>query len=49
MRGYRAPRPTGPVESPALADLHAHRENGTDAYEWHLFDELDDLRPILTP
>lgn len=32
---------------PALADLHSHRENGTDAYIWHLFDKLDDLRPIL--
>lgn len=32
---------------PALADLHPHRENGTDAYIWHLFDRLDDLRPIL--
>jgi uncharacterized protein (DUF1330 family) len=32
---------------PALADLHRHRENGTGAYVWHLFDKLDDLRPIL--
>lgn len=32
---------------PALADLHAHRENGTDNYIWHLFDKLEDLRPIL--
>ena len=32
---------------PALADLHAHRVNGTDAYIWHLFDKLEDLRPIL--
>lgn len=30
-----------------LADLHAHRENGTSAYVWHLFDRLDDLRPVL--
>lgn len=32
---------------PALADLHPHRENGTDGYIWHLFDKLEDLRPIL--
>lgn len=32
---------------PRLADLHPHRENGTNAYIWHLFDKLDDLRPIL--
>ena len=33
---------------PELADLHAHRENGSDAYIWHLFDRLDDLRPVLS-
>jgi uncharacterized protein (DUF1330 family) len=32
---------------PALADLHPHRVNGTQAYIWHLFDNLEDLRPIL--
>jgi uncharacterized protein (DUF1330 family) len=32
---------------PALADLHPHRENGTSAYVWHLFDRLDDLRGLL--
>ena len=32
---------------PALADLHQHRVDGTDGYIWHLFDKLDDLRPIL--
>lgn len=32
---------------PALADLHPHRENGTNGYVWHLFDRLEDLRPIL--
>jgi uncharacterized protein (DUF1330 family) len=32
---------------PALADLHPHRINGTSEYIWHLFDKLDDLRPIL--
>ncbi|AIJ25058.1 DUF1330 domain-containing protein [Amycolatopsis methanolica] len=34
-------------DDPALADLHPHRENGTSSYVWHLFDRLDDLRPIL--
>ncbi len=32
---------------PALADLHPHRVNGTTDYVWHLFDKLEDLRPIL--
>lgn len=32
---------------PELADLHPHRENGTDRYIWHLFDKLEDLRPVL--
>ena len=32
---------------PELAELHSHRENGTSAYIWHLFDKLEDLRPLL--
>lgn len=32
---------------PALADLHPHRANGTDRYIWHLFEKLEDLKPIL--
>ena len=32
---------------PKLADLHPHREKGGGNYVWHLFDKLDDLRPIL--
>ena len=32
---------------PALADLHPHRVNGTRNYIWHLFDRLEDLRPLL--
>lgn len=32
---------------PRLADLHPHRVNGTAEYVWHLFDKLDDLRPLL--
>ena len=35
------------VSDPLLADLHPHRVNGTRNYVWHLFDRLDDLRPIL--
>ena len=31
----------------SLADLHAHREDGTSGYIWQLFDRLDDLRPVL--
>jgi uncharacterized protein (DUF1330 family) len=34
-------------DDPALADLHRHRQRGTADYIWHLFDKLDDLRPIL--
>ena len=34
---------------PKLKDLHAHRVNGTSDYIWHLFDKLDDLRPLLKP
>ena len=33
--------------APDLADLHPHRENGCKDYIWHLFDKLEDLRPIL--
>lgn len=32
---------------PAISDLHQHRIDGTDSYVWHLFDKLEDLRPIL--
>jgi uncharacterized protein (DUF1330 family) len=34
-------------DDPGLADLHPHREQGTSGYVWHLFDRLDDLRPLL--
>lgn len=34
-------------DDPELAELHAHRENGASSYIWHLFDRLDDLRPLL--
>jgi uncharacterized protein (DUF1330 family) len=37
----------GYCNDPLLADLHPHRENGSSAYVWHLFDRLDDLRPVL--
>lgn len=32
---------------PKLAELHRHREKGTSAYVWHVFDKLNDLRAIL--
>lgn len=32
---------------PKLAALHPHRVKGTTDYVWHLFDKLEDLRPIL--
>jgi uncharacterized protein (DUF1330 family) len=32
---------------PSLADLHPHRVNGTSNYIWHLFDKLEDLKPML--
>ena len=38
----------GYCSDPNLADLHAHRINGTSEYIWHLFDKLEDLRPVLT-
>ena len=37
----------GYCNDPKLAGLHPHREKGTDQYVWHLFDKLEDLRPIL--
>jgi uncharacterized protein (DUF1330 family) len=33
-------------DDPQLADLHPHRIKGTRDYIWHLFDKLEDLRPI---
>jgi uncharacterized protein (DUF1330 family) len=36
----------GFCNDPALADLHPHREKGTSGYVWHLFDKLEDLRPL---
>jgi uncharacterized protein (DUF1330 family) len=35
------------LNDPALTDLHPHRINGTANYIWHLFEKLEDLRPIL--
>ena len=37
----------GYCNDPKLDDLHAHRINGTSDYVWHLFDRLEDLRPLL--
>jgi uncharacterized protein (DUF1330 family) len=39
FEGYR--------NDPKIADLHPHREKGARDYIWHLFDKLEDLRPIL--
>jgi len=35
------------LDDPSIADLHPHREKGTGKYIWHLFDRLEDLRPVL--
>jgi hypothetical protein len=37
----------GYCNDPKIADLHPHREKGACDYIWHLFDKLEDLRPIL--
>jgi len=37
----------GYCNDPKLADLHPHRTKGTSDYVWHLFDKLEDLRPLL--
>ena len=34
------------LKDPALRDLHPHRERGAGDYIWHLFDKLEDLRPL---
>jgi uncharacterized protein (DUF1330 family) len=34
-------------DDPDLADLHPRREAGGGNYVWHLFDKLEDLRPLL--
>lgn len=39
FEGYR--------DDPKIADLHPHREKGAADYIWHLFDKIEDLRPIL--
>ncbi len=35
------------LDDPAIADLHPHREQGTGNYIWHLFEKLENLRPLL--
>ena len=42
-----ASRITANRNDPKIADLHPHREKGARDYIWHLFDKLEDLRPIL--
>ncbi len=36
----------GYCNDPALAYLHPHRVKGSSGYVWHLFDRLEDLRPL---
>ena len=35
------------LDAPELKEMHAHREKGTENYIWHLFDRLEDFRPLL--
>jgi uncharacterized protein (DUF1330 family) len=35
------------LNDPALKDLHPHRIHGSANYIWHIFDKLEDLRPVL--
>jgi hypothetical protein len=37
----------GYCNDPNIADLHPYREKGACDYIWHLFNKLEDLRPIL--
>jgi uncharacterized protein (DUF1330 family) len=37
----------GYCNDPRLSDLHPHRTRGTSDYVWHLFEKLEDLRPLL--
>ena len=37
----------GYCNDPRLADLHPHRVDGTSDYIWHLFEKIEDLRPLL--
>ncbi len=50
-RAFSIDSSKAPFESyrndPEIADLHPHREKGARDYIWHLFDKLEDLRPIL--
>lgn len=39
IRGY--------LEDPELTHIHPHRENGVEDFVWHLFEKLEDLRPVL--
>lgn len=37
----------GYINDPELADLHPHRDKGLDDFVWHLFERIEDLKPIL--
>jgi len=36
----------GFLDDPAIEDLHALRENGTQNYLWWVYDRIEDLRPL---
>ena len=36
----------GFLDDPAIDDLHALRENGTQNYLWWVYDRIEDLRPL---
>lgn len=36
----------GYLNDPTLGFLHSHRVNGTSDYIWHLYEKLEDLKPI---
>ncbi|KPV43096.1 DUF1330 domain-containing protein [Alicyclobacillus ferrooxydans] len=35
------------LEDPDLAHIHQHREDGQEDFVWHLFERMEDLKPIL--
>jgi len=47
LRCIAAQQKLSPQDDTNIADLHRDREKGARDYIWHLFDRLEDLRPIL--
>ncbi|WP_226665251.1 DUF1330 domain-containing protein [Metabacillus litoralis] len=35
------------LNDPEMAEFHPYRDKGLDQFVWHLFEKLDDLRPVL--